>query len=1236
MRTLLQRMLRPFAQIREDEVLTTLLMFFYSILAMSTYNIIQPIQRSLFIDKLGANLIPYVQLAAGIVIGLIMTGYAWLMSRLPRRWALPIIQTGIAALILVFWFLFRTQPEQRWVAVGFYLLGLILGILLISQFWTLANVVYDPRQAKRLFGFIGGGATLGGTLGALVTWFAARIGTVNLLLISATLMMFCVGVVILIVRRERVGDGASLGPRQEKGVGARRALELLQQSKHLRLIALVISFGAIGAAILDQQLNMATQAFKGGGGADAMTAFLGQVRAYMSMIALVIQLGLTSRIQRYLGVGFALVLLPMGLGGTALIILLNYALWAPTLGRVLDQSLRYTIDKTTREILYMPLPNEIKYEAKPFVDVNCDRFTKGMTAVLLLILISPWGLGLSWQKLSYVSLTLTVIWFFVALRAKRGYREAFRQTIQTRELEPADVRLAIADLSTVETLIQELASPDASRVLYAIDMLETLDKRNLITPLLLYHESPAVRIRTLGLLAATLPADVSRWLPAIQRMMGDESPEVRAAAVGALAELRDENVNVLVRPYLGDSNPRIAMTAAMVLANSGQEEDVAAAETVLRELVSDMRDSAAQVRREFAVALRHVATPHFRRLLIPLLGDTNAEVAEEAMRTVRLLGTADFIFVPTLISLLRNRKLKSSARELLVGYGEPVLSILGHFLRDREEDVWVRRHIPGAIARIPCQRSMEILAGALDEPDGMLRFKVLAAIETLHRAEAQLTFDHERIESMVLQEGSSLAYYQALHRELLRHDQIPEDTLLARALVEKTERAKDRICRFLGLLYPWKDIAAARCAIRGNDARSRAAALEYLDNLLARPLRKRLMPLLEGAASGGGLGANGVLPQGAADSLENTVSCLIGDVDPVLAATAVLFAGQAKLGSLQQELEEVMPTAEPGSWQVYEAASWVAAAFRLQEGRRHQLWAEPLPMVEAADRMRRLPLFASVTVDGLFRIAGIGNQVRLEAGKVLSQEGSVPENLHLLLDGNVSCRALSGASGVTEAPAALGLRHVLEERPQCETVRTVSPAVCLVLSGEECRSLLADDTELVQGLFRMLCGPEGAAQAQIVFKETLDQGRAIAPDQGWTPIEKALILKNIPVFSGVSAEEMPALAAIAEESHLEKGAVLFVESEPPAIYALVSGGISLESASGQPALEAGPNDVVGVSHTLAGFGLGRKAHVVCDGTALRIGREDLFDLISQHPELLRELFSTVFSAHAIAAAAASS
>src|SRR4029450_4831693 len=118
-----------------------------------------------------------------------------------------------------------------------------------------------------------------------------------------------------------------------------------------------------------------------------------------------------------MGIGFALMVLPFSLGTTGLIMLLNGALWAPALARILDQSLRYTVDKTTREILFLPLPGDIKLKAKSFVDVTVDRGAKAFGALLLIVLVKPWGLNLDWQHLSYASLTMVVLWCFMALRA---------------------------------------------------------------------------------------------------------------------------------------------------------------------------------------------------------------------------------------------------------------------------------------------------------------------------------------------------------------------------------------------------------------------------------------------------------------------------------------------------------------------------------------------------------------------------------------------------------------------------------------------------------------------------------------------------------------------------------------------------------------------------------------------------------------------------------------------------
>ena len=256
---------------------------------------------------------------------------------------------------------------------------------------------------------------------------------------------------------------------------------------------MVIGFAAIGAAIIEQQLNMAAAQEKGAANVGAVTAFLSQVVAYTSLIGFVIQITLTSRIHRYLGIGFALLIIPVVDSATGLLMLLSGALWTSGAARVADTSLRYTVDKTTREILFLPLPVDMKYQAKPFIDVTVDRLAKGVGALILLVLVQPWGLGLEWRQLSVASITMMAIWAAFALNARREYMRAFRRSIEQQDVRPAELRLESADLSSIETLLTELSHNDPRRVIYAIDMLDALDKRQLVTPLLLRHDSPEVR-----------------------------------------------------------------------------------------------------------------------------------------------------------------------------------------------------------------------------------------------------------------------------------------------------------------------------------------------------------------------------------------------------------------------------------------------------------------------------------------------------------------------------------------------------------------------------------------------------------------------------------------------------------------------------------------------------------------------------------------------------------------------
>src|SRR5688572_9298309 len=199
---MLQRVLSSIVDLRREESLTAVLMFAYSFLAMAGYNIVKPATRSQVINSLGADNIPYVQLVAGLIMGFVIQGYTSAMRLLPRRWVFAATQGVMVALLLVFWTLFKTGSD--WVSVAFYLWGVLAGSLLISQFWSLANDIYDARQAKRLFGFIGGGASLGGIVGAgLAGQYARAIGTNNLLLVAAVFLSVCGVTVWAIAAREK-------------------------------------------------------------------------------------------------------------------------------------------------------------------------------------------------------------------------------------------------------------------------------------------------------------------------------------------------------------------------------------------------------------------------------------------------------------------------------------------------------------------------------------------------------------------------------------------------------------------------------------------------------------------------------------------------------------------------------------------------------------------------------------------------------------------------------------------------------------------------------------------------------------------------------------------------------------------------------------------------------------------------------------------------------------------------
>ncbi len=1216
------RLLRPFARLRDDEAGTALLMFLYSFLAMAGYNMIKPVTRGLFIEKLGADNLPWVQFAAGIVIGLIMQGYTRAIRAVPRRWMIPVTLAAIVGLMTAFYLLFSGLPASRAVAVAFYLFGLITGILLISQFWTLANDVYDPRQAKRIFGFIGAGSSLGGFAGATVTsTIVERVGTNAVLLVSAITLAMCTLTVAIVVRREpNAGRSDASRTGEERGVSGAEAIGLLRSSRHLQTIAMVIGFAAIGAAIIEQQLNMAAAESRGAQNVDAVTALLAQITAYLSLIGFLVQVLLTSRIHRFLGIGFALLILPVVDSATGLLMLFNGALWTAGLARIMDTALRYTVDKTTREILFLPLPVDIKYRAKPFIDVTVDRVAKGLGALLLLVLVQDWGLDLDWRQLSYASVTMMLIWGAFALNARREYLQAFRRSLEQQDVEPSELRIDAADLSTLETLIGELGHPEPRRVLYAIDMLEALDRRQLVTPLLLRHDSPDVRTRALRLARSTNPADAGRWLPGVERALSDEDGAVRLAAARALATLRGEAAVDVMRPYLEHADPNLVITAAAALASSDDEADLQRAETTLKRLAGDASDAATEQRRQVARALGLVNRPRFRPLLVPLMYDASPLVSRAAVDSAAAMGSHDFLYVPTLVALMRDRRLKEAARKVLVGYGEAVVPVLAYFMADQDENLWVRRHVPSTLARIPCAASVQALLGALDMPDGFLRYKAIAALERLRRDHPELTIDPPAIERQVLAEATRAFDALTLYTNLFVTGGMAPMSLLARALDERRTRAIHRVFQLLGLVHPQSDIAAIEGAIHGPDQRRRSGALELLDNMLSGDVRRRVMLLLEDMPADERVRRGNVMHRTRPRDLEDTVAQLVHDDNQVVAAAAILLIEERGMWSLAADLEHVLRHRDARDRHVFETASWALAAARMSAERRQQLWQEPLPAAVLAERLRRLPVFDYTSIDELFRVAELGQQVRHDAGRTIYERGAVPETVQFALEGSVSLEDADGQVKTFDAPAPLGFEEVLEAHPMRRTVRAVEPAICLSISTGAFLSLLSENVELAEGILRYLIVTHEVLRTPVLLPGQLTPEIERKVNAGLRTVDRVLLLQASPMLVRASGAQVLRLASASREITFEPDTQPLTGLPEQAMLLVLSGTLTVTPSQGTP-LTASAGDVVGLYQMLSGEPLDATVTANTSGTALRFMRGDVFDVLADETPLLQTIFA---------------
>jgi hypothetical protein len=522
-------------------------MFTTVMLLIAAYTTTKAVRDAVFLEKFGLTELSYMMIGIAVAAGFLVSAFTRVTAGLKRHWVIHVTNLGTAVtLVLMAPALKHGAPFMSW---ALYFWSGVWGLLVVAEFWLLANDLFHAREAKRLFPLIGAGAILGGVVGgALSGWLAKPLGSANLLYLVAAELVLAAVTSQLAWRMRPSHLRAEAKKYTRKPPRFTEGLSLLRRHGYVRLLAMMMVCMTVSMTFVQWQYKgIAKLHF--GSHRDEMTAFFGVLAAVLNAGSFLLQMFGTPRLLKRFGVKAGLRVLPIGflVGATALLAtakMPGLALWAAGLAVLLSDGFRFSVDKASVELLYLPIPRATKDQAKPFVDTVTDRFAGALSGFLWLALTWAFDIDKAGRIpfASIITICVVGVWLFVIAKARRGYVDMYRRMLGPAQAQaPAHPRL-----HECEELLAAALPLDA-----------------------------AMRTRSLRSLGRILRAEPALRLPraAIEPHLKKETDTVRLLVRGLAAEgveplqYRKRSRPLLVRALeekLDEALERIARVLAMV------------------------------------------------------------------------------------------------------------------------------------------------------------------------------------------------------------------------------------------------------------------------------------------------------------------------------------------------------------------------------------------------------------------------------------------------------------------------------------------------------------------------------------------------------------------------------------------------------------------------------------------------------------------------------------------------
>ncbi len=392
-------------------------LFINFFLIITAYYQLKPASRSLFLEVMGAKQLPYVWILTAVAIIIFISFYNQVVKHYSRIHVVMGTCLSISAALILFRFLLNSPGTYS--VIGFYVFVDIVGVVLVEQFWSLANAIYTTREGKSWYGFVGTGGLVGGVVGGIISALLisrTSLETPDLLLTAAFTILI---VFLLTWAMGRLGIYCESVPvtfvKKENG----SKLKALLNNRYLLIIGGILLLAQIVSPLIEYQfLNILEKTFPQ---TEIRTAYLSAFFSVMNIVSIGINLGITPLVHRTFGTIAGLIAQPLMIMGCSLLFIAIPSNLMISITKISDRGLSYSINRASKELLYVPIDPVLIYQAKAWLDMLGYRLFKVLGSFVILLVTQWLPVSIGIIHLSWLVMIVCCIWVIAIMLLRKEY-----------------------------------------------------------------------------------------------------------------------------------------------------------------------------------------------------------------------------------------------------------------------------------------------------------------------------------------------------------------------------------------------------------------------------------------------------------------------------------------------------------------------------------------------------------------------------------------------------------------------------------------------------------------------------------------------------------------------------------------------------------------------------------------------------------------------------------------------